>query len=106
MALYINTEKNSLVFTEEDFEMNKNYLPLIVAALRDLNPEKPIHFGIALEKTPMVFVLYQNKIIKESNVDLRLYHKDRSEKLVAALRGFGIKYYPFRKFPDAKSFEN
>jgi hypothetical protein len=105
MGLLINKEKNSLVFTEEDFDIDTNYMPLIVSALRELDPNKTIHFGILLPKTPMLFVLYQQKLIDESNIDIRLYHKDRSEELIAALKGFGIKYYPFKRFPDAKHFK-
>ena len=42
MALYINKTQNSIVFNEEDFEIDTNYMPEIVLALMELNPEKTL----------------------------------------------------------------
>jgi hypothetical protein len=102
MALYINKEKNSLIFDEKDFDMNFNYLPQIVLALMELDENKPIHFAIELPKTPMLFVLYLRKVLQESDVDLRIYYKDNSEALRIALKGYGMEYRSLSEFPDIK----
>jgi hypothetical protein len=80
--------------------MNTNYLPGLIAALRELNPEEPIHFAITLDKTPMLFVLAIRKLIRESGVDIRMYHRDNSEPLRLALQSYGMDYFPLEKFPD------
>lgn len=94
MALYINKTQNSIVFNEEDFEIDTNYMPEIVLALMELNPEKTMHFGIDLPETPAIFVLYINKILKENpTIDIKLYHRDTSEILKLSLKSFGIEYH-------------
>ena len=56
--LYINKEKNSLIFDQENFEINYNYLPMLFQAFGELDPNRTIHFAIELEKTPVLFILF------------------------------------------------
>ena len=101
MALLINPEKNSLIFNQDNFHINTNYMPEIAEALRELKKDKIIHFAIDLPKTPALFVLYQDKLLKETpNLDLRLYHRDKSASLKKALKNFNIQYYDLEEFPN------
>jgi len=106
MALYINKEKNSLIFNEKDFQINVNYLPDIVLALMELDESKPIHFAIDLEKTPVLFVLYLRKLLQESEATIKIYYKDNSEALKWALKSYGMEYNPIKNFPDYEELEN
>jgi len=100
--LYINPLKNSIVFDEKDFKIDKNYLPILVLAFRDLDKDRPINFAIELEKTPIIFVLFLRKLLKETDAKIKIYFKENSESLRAALKSYGITYRPLSDFPDIK----
>jgi len=100
MALYINKDKNSLVFTEKDFLINRNYLPDFLMALQDLDPLEKLKIAIDLDKVPVVFVLYFRKLMQDSSADIDIYYKDDSPELKEALKGYGMAYRNIKKYPD------
>jgi hypothetical protein len=100
--LYINSPKNSLIFDEKDFKIDKNYLPMLVLAFRELDKDRPINFAIELEKTPIIFILFLRKLLKETDAKINIYFKENSESLRAALKSYDIIYKPLSDFPDIK----
>lgn len=96
--LLINHEKNAMVFNSDNFDEKTNYVPLIVRALRELDPKKTIHFAIQLEKTPVVFVLYFRKVIQEG-IDIKIYHTENSDILRNALNTYQMEYINIKDFP-------
>lgn len=96
--LYKNVEKNMILFDEKDFHINHNYLPLIVDALKDLDNSKDIHFGILLEETPAIFVMYISKVIKDSGIKIHMYFKEDSDSLRQGLESEKIPWHSFAEF--------
>jgi len=100
MSMYINHAQNSLAFMDDDFEINKNYMPSIFMSLKELDQNKPIHFAVSLDKTPIIFVLYFRKLLQESPSDITFYYKDTGEPLKEALRSYGMEYKNIEDYPD------
>jgi hypothetical protein len=100
MALYINKELNSLVFTKKDFKMNRNYLPDFLMALKELNSLKNIKIAIDLDETPILFVLYFRKLLQESSANINIYYKDSSASLKKVLKDYGMAYNNIKKYPN------
>jgi hypothetical protein len=100
MALFIDKANNSLYFNEEDFEINKDYMVDIVSALRDLDPQRPIYFGLDLPETPIVFIVYFKKLVKETpEIDFRLYLKEQNSFLKDLLKMYKLSSYSIDEFP-------
>jgi len=99
---YINKEKNSLVITEEDFDINYNYLPEMFDIFRQMDPKKPIEVVIDLEKTPILFVLYFRKLMQESETLYNIYYREDSEPLKTALIGYDMPYKNIKERPTNK----
>lgn len=100
MALYINMEKNSLVFNDIDYEKNYNYTPLIAGALNKLDPHQTINFAIDLDETPIIFMLYIDKIKRAvPDIDIKVYHKEDSPLLRENIEKENT-YYNIDEFPQ------
>ncbi len=98
--LYVEKELNSIVFNEEDFKINVNYMPNIVLALRDLDPTKTIHFALDLEKAPAVFIIYFRDLMRDKpELDLKIYYRDQSKLLPEVLKKFNLLYRPIEEYP-------
>ena len=98
--LYINTSLNSIVINQEEFDINRNYLPDIFMALGELDNKRKIKIAIDLKKTPVIFVLYFRKLLLESGIELDIYYKDKSEALRKSLKDYGMQYKNIKKYPD------
>jgi len=100
MALFINKLNNSLYFDEEDFDINTDYMVDIVSALRDLDPKRPIYFGLDLPETPIVFIVYFRKMVRETpGLDFKLYLREQTDFLKALLRTYNLTSYDIDTFP-------
>jgi predicted glycosyl hydrolase (DUF1957 family) len=99
MSLFINKEFNSIVFTPKDFKINFNYIPDLFMALNELNNNKEVHIAITLDKTPALFLMFFNKILKESPNILHIYQKDTSEATKFMTKSYGIKYKNTSEYP-------
>ena len=99
MALYKNEMNNSIVFNEEDFDINRNYIPDWFMAIGQLDKNKTIEVAIDMPETPVIFLLYLMKVLKETPTKLNIYHKEDSETLKIALKGYRMAYRNIKKFP-------
>ena len=97
--LYINKELNSLVFTQEEFKINRDYMPDFFMAIGELNPKKKIRIAIDLDETPVLFVLYFRKLMQESQGDFEIFYKDKGEPLRTSLKDYGMPYKNIKKYP-------
>jgi len=100
MALYKNNTNNSIVFNQEEFDINRNYIPDFFIAVGSLDKNESIHIAIDLEETPVLFVLYFMKLIdsvKDSSITI--YYKEDTKELKSALKGYGLKYINIDQFP-------
>lgn len=99
MALYLNEKNNTLVFTEKDFDINRNYLPDFLMAMGKLNADKPINIGLDIRQCPVLFVLYFRKVLDSSNAEVAIFYRDRSEALRKSLKSYSMEWNPIKKFP-------
>ena len=90
--LYVSQEKNQIIFNNEDYNEKDNYLPLLVDAFSKLDPKKALEVLIDLDRSPVVFILYSSKIIKEAGARIKLYHLEDSEELRLGLESEGFEY--------------
>lgn len=106
MSLYINGKNNTIVFTEKDFDINRNYLPDFFMAMGKLDKERPIKVALDLRKIPVLFVLYLKKVQDEGEVLLDIYYRDHSEAIRMALKGYGMQYRGIKEFQDPMPDDN
>ena len=100
MAIYIDKKNNALIFNEEDYDININYLEDIAGALKELDPQKDIYFNLDLSKTPMSFLIYFRSLKKTTpHVNIHYYFKDKHELLPKVLESYGLKYNNNSSFP-------
>ena len=99
MALYKNEKNNSIVFNQDDFDINRNYIPDWVLAIGSMQKDKPIDIAIDMEETPILFILYLMKVKEETPAVIRIYYRDKSEALKIALKGYNLSYRNIKKFP-------
>ena len=97
---WVNKEKNRIMFDDREFQEDLNYLPLLVEALTSMDNKESIHFGIDLAKTPVVFVFYIAKVIKEAGVDVQMYFSEDSKELRAGLESVQLEYRNIEDFPS------
>ncbi len=98
--IFVEPELNSIIINEIDFSESRNYMPEFVLALRELNPQKTIHFVVDLKKAPVMFIVYFRKL-KETTplLDLELYFKDPSKILPKVLQAYNLKYKNITEYP-------
>ncbi len=98
--LYVEKENNWIVFDEKEFQPKKNYMPELVLAFRDLDQNKPIHFVVNMDKTPLLFILYFRKLRQSlTELDLHLYFKEKNKLLEGTLASYKLKYKNIEEFP-------
>ncbi len=92
--LYINKDKNSIAFDELNYDKNFNYMMQIAEALGQLDKTKTMHFIIDLPESPMIFMLYIDKVRQSvPNIDIRVYHKEDSQVIRTAMQNKDNNYY-------------
>jgi len=91
---------NSLYFDNEDFDIKTNYMGDIVSALSELNPQKPLYFGLDLPETPIVFIVYFRKMVMETpKLDFRLYLQEQTDFIKDLLTSYNLTSYDIKDFP-------
>ncbi len=98
--IFVEPELNSIIINEIDYKETRNYMPEFVLALRQLNPERTIHFVVDLKKAPVMFVIYFRKL-KEATptLPLELYFKDSSVLLQQVLKQYNLSYNDVSSYP-------
>ncbi len=98
--LYVEKELNSIIFDDKEFQPQRNYMPDLVLAFRDLNKNETIHFVVNLDKTPLLFILYFRKLRQSMpDLGLELYFKEKNDLLVGTLSSYKLKYKNITEFP-------
>jgi len=100
LGIFINKELNNLLITDENFEINKNYIPDLFLIFRDLDQNKPINIILNMKKTPIIFILFFNKIIQSGAAEINIFFKEDTKILRQALLGYNIKYNSIDKFDN------
>jgi len=100
LALFINKDRNTMIFNDEDFENNRNYIPDLFLGLNELDKNRDIHIAIDLEKTPIVFILFFRKILSGSQTPIYIYYKEDNDIFKAALTNYGLTYRNINDFPE------
>ena len=88
-----------MVFNDEEFQINRNYIPDLFLGLNELNQDEPVHIALDMDKVPMVFVLFFRKIMQGSATSIDVYYKENTEILKTALKSYGMPYLNIKDFP-------